>query len=144
MNSKGFVISLDAIIALMVFFIIFTLSTTYLEQVKFDAKNSLILKENAMDSLTVLEKNGALETSVKTNNVKLLRRFANKLPNNLCIDLGIYSESDLTKTIMSVLKPGCKKNFINSATISRSFVVRDDFETDLYLARIIVWQKVAT
>jgi len=144
MNAKGIVISIDALIALMLILVIFTLSAIYLGEVNFVAKNSLILKENAMDAITIIEKNLELEKAVKNNDIRGLRKFANSLPNNLCIDLDIYSENDLSNAVLSLLKPGCKKNFIDSATFNRSFIVRDNLQTDFYLAKITIWNKVTT
>jgi len=142
MNSRGIVISLDALIALLIFFSIIASSIFYFSQVHYDAKNSILLKESAMDALIVLEKSGTLEKAIQSNKVVGIRRFINKLPNSMCFDLSLFHESDLSNAIISFLKPGCKKNFIDSATFNRGFIVRNDFEAEFYIARITAWQRL--
>ena len=90
----------------------------------------------------MLEKSNLLEETVKNNKISVLRKFVNRLPNSLCVDLSIYSENDLTTPVMSVLRPGCKKNFFDSATFNRGFVIGSGLEADFYLARLSAWQRV--
>ncbi|MBI2598472.1 MAG: hypothetical protein HYW50_04720, partial [Candidatus Diapherotrites archaeon] len=141
--KKGFVMSVDAIISLLIFFALFSATTFYLGQVKFEAKNSVLLKESAMDAITVLEKNGKLEEAVKTNKATQIRSFLNKLPNSLCAQIQIFGENDPANPLMTVLRPDCKKNFKETATFNRSFAVLNGATADNYVARITAWTRVS-
>jgi len=141
--NKGIVISIDAMMALLVMIVVLTSTVYYLGNVKFDEKNNSLLKENGMDIVTLLEKNGEFEWAVQNNKVNQLRTFMNKLPSSLCLDLSIYSNSNLTEAQLSLLRPSCKKNFSESATINRSFIVENGSNADLYFARLIIWKKVS-
>ena len=142
MNQKGFVSTIDALIALLVFFSIFMASSFYLSNAKSTANNSILLKESAMDALTVLEKSGTLEKAINSNNPNGIRSFENRIPNSICIEVQIFSETDLTTPKMSVLRGGCKKNFIDSATFNRAFIARNGTSANYFIARITAWQKV--
>ncbi len=143
MTKKGFIISVDAFIALLLFFAIFAASTYYLGTAKFSAKNTILLKESAMDALTVLEKNGSLEKAIKENKPNYIRGFANRLPASLCAEVSIFGQNNMAEPVMTVLKSGCKKNFTEPATINKSVAARTGNAADYYIARITAWQKVS-
>jgi len=126
----------------LIVIIIYSISVFYLGQVTFEEKSNLVLKENAMDILTVLEKNGKLENAASEGQVNELRVYMNRLPKSLCTDLQIFNETNLTNAELSVLRPSCKKNYTNSATINRSFVVQNGLNADFYVARLTTWYKV--
>lgn len=140
--KKGIVISLDALIALTILFSMILIATAYMSQVSFEAKNSLILRENNLDIATVLEKNGEFENAVNTDKVNSLRSYINKLPNSLCVEIEIFNESDLNTSIMSVLRGGCKKSTSDSATVNRSFLVETNNDVNFFIARTRAWFRV--
>ena len=119
MNSNGFLISFDALIALLVLFAMLITATLYFSGSQYSEQNNLILKSTAMDSLAVMEKTGILESAVAKDNSSELRGFLNRLPNSVCSDLRIFSNSDYNNAVISVLREGCEKAE-NSITIKRS------------------------
>ena len=141
-SSKGFIISLDALVALSVLLSVLMLSSFYLSQAQYTAKNGIILKENAIDILSTLEKNGVLEEAVATDKPAPIRSFLNKLPDSICADLSIYNSTDLNSAVMDVLRPGCQKNFTESATLNGSFIVQEANDANFYIARSTVWFRV--
>lgn len=141
--KQGFVISLDALIALLVLLSLMVAASSYLAGIKHEAGSSLTLKEVAMDSITVLEKGGTLEKAISTDKVNEIRAFLNRMPANICGEINVYAETDLNNQIFTVLRPGCLKNFKELATIERSVVVENNGSADLYLAKINAWYKVS-
>src|SRR3989344_5018747 len=141
MNESGFVISMDSLLALSVLITMLTFSAFYINSVEFSARNNSLLKENTMDALVVMEKQGMLADAVANDKVSDIRTFMNQLPSYFCVDLAVYNENDLNNQVLSVLRPGCEKNFDYSATLNRSFVVgRND--ANFYIARATAWFKV--
>lgn len=143
MNKKGFLISFDALLALMIFFIMFAMSTAFLSEVKFEAKNSVLLKERAMDAITILEKNDYLKQATEENDPKAIRRFLNRLPNSFCAQISVFGENDFSSPQMTVLRQDCEKTGSDLATINRSFVVKTGYDAEFFTARITAWQKVS-
>ncbi|MCK4884161.1 MAG: hypothetical protein KAS30_04780 [Candidatus Diapherotrites archaeon] len=141
MKENGFIISLDALIAALVLITIISISVFNLGQIDYSERNNLILKQNAMDFLTVIEKNNYLEDSIINNRTNEIRIYMNKLPNSICFDLGIYSNSDYENPVLSLLKSGCVSDFSDSATLNRSFIVRQNEKLEIYFARVTVWHK---
>ena len=141
-GEKGFVISFDAMIALLLMLVMLITITAYLGNVKFEANSSVALREIAMDSLTVLDKSGKLENAVSTGRVNELRAFINKMHHSICTDLRIYSESDLNNAAMTVLRENCKKSFDDLATVKRSIVAQNGSDADFYLAELRAWYRV--
>jgi len=138
---RGFVISFDALLALTLLLIVLLLTNSYLSGVEFGAKNSLTLKQNAMDIATVLEKSGEFEWAVQNNKVNQIRSYINKLPNSVCAEVKIFSDNDYSTPALSVLRPGCTKDFDDSATINRGFVERSSGNTNFYVGRVITWLR---
>lgn len=139
---KGIVFSIDALIAFTLMFTIILITASYMNGISFEARNSLVLKENALDIGTILEKNNEFENAVQTNKVIELRSYINKLPGSICSNIEIFEENDLDNAIMSVLRPGCQQNFSESATINRSFIVQNDTDANFYIGRTTVWRRV--
>ena len=142
MTKKGFVISFDALLALLLLMTLLIITTNNLGNISAEANNSILLKEVAMDSITVLDKSGRIEKAIEGNSVSGLRAFLNRLPYSLCADLRIYSESDLSNPVLSVLRPDCKKNFLDSATVKRSAVFENGGNAESYLAELRAWYRV--
>jgi len=142
-KEKGFVLSFDALVALLVFFALLLAASSYLGQVEFEAGSSLSLKRAAMDSITVLEKSGEVEKAINSDKVSGLRSFLNKLPYAICADLRIFPESDLTNPTYAVLRSGCKKNYLEVATAKRAVLVESSGNAAFYLAEIRAWYRVS-
>jgi hypothetical protein len=140
--KKGFVISIDALIALVLLLSMLAAATAYYGGIKFEAGSSLALKQVASDSITVLEKSGKLEEAVNTDSVSDIRAFLNRLPGNICGEVSIYSKSGLENPLLLSLRPGCSKNFLDMASVKRSFLARSGGSATAYLGEMKAWYRV--
>jgi len=140
--KKGFVISFDALIAILVLLTMVVVATSYFGKARFEAGSSLALKGAAMDAITVLEKSGKLEEALADNKSSPVRPFLNRLAYNLCVELRAYPETDLNNHSLLVLRPGCKRNFGDLATAKRSIFVEEGSNPGFYLAELDAWYRV--
>jgi len=143
MKNKGFVISFDAVVAILLLTALLITATAYLATAEFKSASSISLKQTAMDSLAVLEKSDKLEKAIETDKSSEIRAFLNRLPYNICADLTVYSENDLDNHLFLVLRPGCKKNFEESTTVWRSIAVESNGNPEFYLAELKTWYRVS-
>ena len=141
-GNHGFIISFDALFALLVFFVFFTATAGYLASVEFNASDSAALKKFAMGSLAVLEQNGKLERAVLTGKVSKIRSFLNKMPYSICGEIMVYDTTDFDTAEFSVLRPGCNHTYDELATIQRSFVINRSGTGQTYLAEFRAWYRV--
>ncbi len=142
MNNWGFLISTDGLLALFVMLVIFIAAANYIGGINSDSVESLNLKRFTMDSITSLEKAGDLEDAILQDKTAKLRQFLNKLPNSYCATINLYSSNDLDSIIMSVSRGGCKTTGGETASIKRSFIVRDGTELNFFVAQMNAWYKV--
>jgi len=137
MNNKGFVISIDAMLALSVMLVLFIAAAFYLAQVKSSATPSLFLKEFSMDTGMVLEKTSLLKNAIEKNSSTELSSFLNKLPKNVCLEVSIFNKDNLESAEITVLKSGCNADYSEKTSIKRGFLAGSPPE--FYIARISAW-----
>ncbi|AJF60497.1 MAG: hypothetical protein J4224_00055 [Candidatus Diapherotrites archaeon] len=142
--SRGFIVSLDAVIAVFIFFIVLVSILFFLGRVGSSSFKALALKEFSADALTVLEKSGRLEKAVNENKSAELRQFLNKLPFNVCAEVKLFEQSDLANPFMSVKKPGCNVSPDEIIVLRSSFVVQQGADSNFFLAEINSWHRVET
>ena len=140
MKSRGFAISLDAILAMFVLFSIILASVFYLSQIEQNASRSNYLKEFSMDAATVLEKSGKFERAILNNRTNELRTFLNKMPYSICSEIKLYSENESTAKIV-LLRPGCRQDYSELASITRSFIVEKNYDLNYYYAEFNSWYR---
>ena len=140
-NEKGFIISFEAIIALLVFAVLISTSLFYLGQVEPEARNSLLLKETATDAITVLDKTTILQNTINNGSSSEINSFLARLPYNMCAEVLIYSNTDLNTVIVSTLRQGCEKTFDELATVKRDFFTESNGNLEFYIAEINMWVR---
>ena len=140
-QKKGFIISLDALVALLVFAVMLGSSAFYFGQVRFEAGGSVLLKEVASDALTVLDKTNVLQNAVEEGTGSEIRSFLGRLPYNQCAEVLVYSNADLGNASLSVLRQGCEKTFGELATVKRSFFVESNGNLGFYIAVLKMWTR---
>ncbi|MFH1586715.1 MAG: hypothetical protein ABID38_02570 [Candidatus Diapherotrites archaeon] len=143
MGGRGFFISTDGLIALFVMLVIFIAAAGYMGQASSTSVESLNLKRFSMDSISTLEKTGDLEDAVLQDKTTKVRQFLNKLPNSYCATINIYGSNDLNSAVMSVTKGGCKKASGETASITRSFIVRNGSDLNFFTAQMNMWHGVS-
>lgn len=140
--KNGVLISLDALLALTLLFSIILISFFYFNNI-FQTPDYTILKKTAIDVSTVLEKNSALENAIRDNDFSDVFAFFDLLPQNTCIKISVFEETDLQNPVLEETRTGCTQDLSNSATLNRSILVSQSLNADFYLARTIVWFKEA-
>ena len=141
MKEKGFIISFEALIALLVFAVLIGASVFYLGQVAPEARNSQLLKETAEDALTVLDKTTVLQNAINSGSSSGISSFLARLPYNRCAEVLIYSDTDLNTVALSTLRQGCEKTFSELATVKRDFFTESNGNLDFYIAELNMWVR---
>ncbi|PIU21902.1 MAG: hypothetical protein COT14_03940 [Candidatus Diapherotrites archaeon CG08_land_8_20_14_0_20_30_16] len=128
--KKGFVITLDLIIAILIVFISVTVAITFCG-LHVKEKNYFPLQILAQDVSTSLEKSNVLTNTIANKTSKDLRVFVNNLPVNVCGAIIVY---DAQQSTVSVEKRECYGSS-DKISIYRSFV----YDESIYYIRVILW-----
>ncbi len=139
--KKGFIISIDAVIALLIAFAMLVSISTHFSASKHGFLADEKLSAVSKDVLTVLEKSGKLEEAVMENKNKELGKYLNKTSKNLCFELSVFDFDDDSSAFSSATKKGCKKNTGSVLSTKRSFFVPKNEK--FYWAELKSWVKVA-
>lgn len=137
MNNKGFVITLDAILALFVLGAMTAMMFWYLSAANYSANGDNYLKELSMDSLTVLEKSGKLASAVDENNLSEIRSFLSNLPRQMCAEILIYRAGENLPVLAAAGDCGGRGN--ENASVKRGFVVQSEQSQVFYAAEMNSW-----
>ncbi len=136
---KGFVISIDGIIALIIAFTMLLVITANFADSKYSSLSEVKLGLISEDILTVLEKSEKLEESVIENQNKEISKYLNKTSNNLCFELSVFDFDNNSSALSNVSKKGCTKTG-SVISIKRSFFVSENEK--FYWAEMRAWYKV--
>lgn len=138
-GSKAFLITVDAILALLVATTFFIYATDTINDVKFDAWRDNHLQRYSMDLLTVLEKSNILETAVVTGDYTNVRYVVSRTSPSICMLLEI---KDSDTVVASIEKQDCAPTGKRRLTTRRTFVAVGDV-TKVYTAKLYSWYKEA-
>ena len=138
---KGFVFSIDGLIALLILATLILISYTFLANLNFDEINRQELKNFGENTLAILEKNKDLEFTIRADNTQHIKSFINRAPYTTCISLNIYAISDLNNTVVSVSREGCTNVNQNKTTLFRTFYSGNTANMSLYLAELNLWKR---
>lgn len=136
--SKGIILTLDAILAIIVSTIMFFYIFTTLFQINYSAKRDLLLTKIGQDILTSLEKNGTLQLETTNNRTVELREILNSLPPNICSTIEIYNPQN--QIVLIFEKAGCNCTTDYSTNV-RSFVLVSSGVMNSYFAKSRVCYK---
>ena len=137
--KKGFIISVDALLAAVILFSLLTLAFDTLQQDGADWQTQRNLSMLAYKSGETLEISGALSTAVITNNTTQVRTFLDGLPFNICASVSVKSDPDATQKVFLVSKSGCGSIVGELVSASRGFVVASPPDANLYVATVSAW-----
>ncbi len=112
-HKKGFVFTIDATFALLIFAITLLLISHQIFQDP--TPRSTYLKQISSDTITVLEKTGKLGQMLGSNSTEV-RQVLDSLPQSVCAQVSLMSQSGNTTTIT---RPGCT-NYQKELQIIRS------------------------
>jgi hypothetical protein len=134
MEMKGFVITLDSIVALLLMLILLLTITSTFSTVSTKSLSDVHLRQISFDTLTILEKSSMLNNAIKSNSSAEISSFLSReTPNNVCMLLKIFRGQEAN---FIIAKGGCKQKS-EFQLARRSFVVGNDF----YFAEISTWNR---
>ncbi len=130
---KGFVISVDAVIALIIVFAMLAAITVNFssQKISFSSLKTEIAGE---DVLAVLEKSGMLEQAAESNSNNEIAKYLGRTAESQCFELNIIDEGNTS----TVTKKGCKKTN-EMSSVKRIFF--SEANEKFYLAELISWNK---
>jgi|GEM_PF-3781335 len=130
---KGFVITIDGIIGLILFLSLFVMINSPAMRVAQSAWADTQMRSVAMDSLVILEKNEMLSRAVQTNSSSELVYFMSTELSSVCVRISIEGDN----YFLSAAKPGCEERKGGFMMARRSFVCNGSF----YIAELDVWSR---
>ena len=139
MNEKGFVITVDAMVATFVFFSFLLVVNQYYGQIQVRAWNDAELARFSEQALGVLEKSGELEYALISNQGSRIRSYLNDFPGNVCGQVFVYAQSDLNVPRLSVSKEGCAQSYDVLASAQRSVVIHYGSDLNFFVAQLNGW-----
>jgi DUF1680 family protein len=104
-NKTGLVFTLDAIFAIVIALSTFSAAFYYLNQISSTQHDDQNLIKLSMNSLTVLEKDGSLEYTIRTLNTNIVEQFLNNTEGNICANITVYNYAD--EPVKSIIKDNC-------------------------------------
>jgi hypothetical protein len=141
LNDKGFILTFDSFLGVVLLFFLFLASFFYISQVNFDSWNSIDLIDLARDELTVLEKNGVFENAILGNSSELIRQNINSAPNPICFEASIFEDNAITSPVIIATKTGCDKTSESIFAVNRTIVVNNNNDINFYLVKMEAWHK---
>ena len=137
---KGFIITFDAVIAVLVLFIMMISTSFYWSQAVLKAEDDKQVKALSLDFITALEKSGKIESAVTSNSTLALSSLLHKLPNRLCGEVLVYPASDLNNAALIAGRKECSvKDEVFSA--KRSIIVTQGNDVNFSLATLNLWRR---
>ncbi len=135
MNKKGFVLTIDATIALILVIIILVLAGYYINKANEPSLSKLQLKKRGSDILTQLNYQKVLDTADKN-------KINDNLTNTLPVNLDMRLQLNFTGQRQNVTVGVDLRSIGNIGSGRQIFVLADDKKVrDYYIARYWVWPK---
>ena len=138
MNSKAFVISFDAVLALLVVFAFLVASFSLISRVSDSGFNESFLQAFSFDSLKVLEASGKLQQAALENDSSGIDSFLNSLPYYYCARIDFFEQGSSVPSIIAS-KPNCRNVPSNAFLARRFFAVSINSEPVFYTAELKSW-----
>lgn len=129
---RGFVITTDAIMGLVFFFLIIGLLSSY--NFKQTTTNEIYLKDFTMDFLTVMEKTERIDGLIEGDSTRL-REIIDRTPVALCLELSATDSAG--NRISTITKQGCGAHGNLLQTTSRPFIYNETY----YTATVQSWYR---
>ena len=134
---KGFIFTLDAILALIAAALMITSSYFYLTGAQASEWGILDLNNMATDSLAALEINNDLENVITSGSASTLDTYLNSmLPGRMCGRIRVFNSA--RALLYSSMKTGCNISTTKTIAVSfRSFMAQDS----IYYAKMEGWYE---
>lgn len=130
---KGFVITIDSIIALIVTISIITLLSSSVFRLDTSAWSDAQVRHISMDSLAILDKSGILSRAVAQNSTAEIVYFMSTESTSLCMKVKVSGTNGYN---LYAEKTGCTDEGSKVFLSRRTFVSGNDF----YTAELDAWE----
>ena len=131
---KGFVITVDGIIALILALSVFVVINSSVMNARPSALSDAQVKKLSMDSLTILEKSGMLARAVQYNSSSEIVYFASTEFPSTCMKIRISSADGYE---LSAAREDCSTEGKNLFVGRRSFTEGSNF----YIVELHAWER---
>ncbi len=138
-RPRGFVIAIDALLALVVLFSIIALAFSAYDRTGTEWVERYHLSSFAHHMGFTLESSQQLSRAIILDSSSGIQSFLDALPGNVCSSISVYASPDTNVAEFVVSKSGCSSVTGESEFITRGFMVASPPDVNLYRARIGVW-----
>lgn len=132
---KGFILTIDAIIALLLLVATVAILFSYNLSLK-DFGKDIYLTEVSSDTLTVMEKQGLLNNLIILGNDSAILDTLSLTPVSICNDL-VVVQLQTNTTVSIVTKPNCANSSTVYSISRRSFISNKT----VYIAQMKSWYR---
>lgn len=129
-QKRGFLLTIDGILALGILLIVLLLISNQIFQP--ELPRGVYLKQISLDVLKVLSYNGRINSALN-GNTSAVREILEVLPSNVCMQLNL--EDSINASTITIAKPGCAGFGNQLQTTYRTVVVG----SNRYVARLESW-----
>lgn len=138
-RSRGFVIAVDALLALVILFSIIALAFSAYDRTGTEWSERYQLSAFAHHAGQTMESSHFLSRAIILDSSAEVQSFLDAFPGNLCGSVAVYASPDTNVAEFVVSKNGCSSVTGESEYVSRGFMVASPPDVNLYVARIGVW-----
>lgn len=137
--ARGFVIAIDALVALAVLFVIVTLAFETITPKGTNLEQELVLQRFAEHAALSLEQSPQLRRAVILNNTTDVRAYINSWPTAFCGSVSVFSSPSSTTASFVVTKSGCTTQSPQIERVRRGFIVPSPPDANLYIMEVSAW-----
>jgi len=132
-NRKGLIFTIDGIIALILGALLIIVTMYYVQSAspKF---NQINLHRVALDSVTILEKDGTFYDAVTSGSTATIKQFVENLPDPYCAIIFIKDSSQAT--LLTATKTNCT---VSDEKVIARRVFSEKNMGNIYVAEMVMW-----
>ncbi len=138
-TNRGFVIAIDALLALTVLFVIISLAFDASTSKGSDVRQELILRLFAENAALTFEQSPALSRAVILNNTTEVRSYINGWPTSICGSVAVFPSPDQNLPAFIVTKSGCTTFAPQVERVRHSFIVVSPPDANMYVVEVATW-----
>ena len=134
---RGFVLTLDAVFAMLILFVSIAFIFNSLKEVGDESIKLEQLSAYEKDALTVMEKTGAISDS--TTNTSRVREIIEASPPNICLEVTLQRQNG--SILYTMPKQDCTNQRDEIRYERRTVVKKTGSGFDFYSAQVVGWYK---
>ncbi len=136
---RGFVIAIDALLALTVLFVIVTLAFNASTNKGTNIRQEMVLQNFAENAALTLEQSRILSRAVILNNTTDVRTFINGWPTSICGSVSAFPSPDVNTPLFIVTKSGCSIQSPQTERVRHTFIVASPPDANMYVMEVTTW-----